>query len=159
MFNIFFKLFFKIVHFENYLNSSLLPCTCYFITWFCLLDVILSHSGLASFCCLDEFLKCWLNGLSASFTWVIIFRETVKFFRYSHCAPCMVIDCFQKRFVIYMQLRQCFSRAKPFRLQQSQKNLILSVFLLFSKKAKGVQKRQNFNIWFQKSQIGNLGPK
>jgi len=30
----------------------------------------------------------------------------------------MVIDFFQKRFLINMQLRQCFSRAKPFRLRK-----------------------------------------
>jgi len=46
----------------------LLLCTCYFSTWFCLLDVILFHSGLASFFSLGDFLNCRLSGLSASFT-------------------------------------------------------------------------------------------
>jgi len=55
----------------------------------------------------------------------------------------MVIDSFQKRFVMYMQLWQCFSRAKPFRQKKSQK------------KRKVFKKRQNFKIWLQKSQIGN----
>jgi len=65
----------------------------------------------------------------------------------------MVIDTRQKRFVMNMQLRQCFSRAKSFQLKKSQ---ILYVFI-FPKKAKGVEKSQNFKIWLKKSQIGNPG--
>jgi len=71
------------------------------------------------------------------------------------CACYMVIDSFQKRFLMNMQLRQCFSRAKPFRLKKSQ---ILPDFVwlfLISKKAKDVQKSQNFKIWPQKTQDGN----
>ena len=65
------KLFFKVAHLENYLNSSLSPCTRYFVTCFCLLDVILSNSCLASFCSLGDFFNYRLSGLSASFTQVI----------------------------------------------------------------------------------------
>jgi len=45
-----------------------------------------------------------------------------------------------------MQLRQCFSRAKLFRLKKSQilSGQILSGFFLFPKKAKGVQKKPNW---------------
>jgi len=39
-----------------------------------------------------------------------------------------------------MQLRQCFARAKRFRLKKARKNEILSGFFI-SKKAKGVQKK------------------
>ena len=76
MFLIFFKLFFNVAHLENYLNSSLSPCTRYFVTWFCLLDVILSGSCLASFCSLGDFLNCRLNGLSASFTLVDVYGKS-----------------------------------------------------------------------------------
>jgi len=38
----------------------------------------------------------------------------------------MVIDSFQKRFVMNMQLRQCFSRAKPFRLKKAKFCLALN---------------------------------
>jgi len=57
----------------------------------------------------------------------------------------MVIDPRHKRFVMNMQLRQGFVRAKPIRLEISQ---IILAFFYF-------QKSQNFKIWFQKIQIGN----
>jgi len=40
--------------------------------------------------------------------------------------PCMVIDSRQKRFVMNMQLRQCFATAKHFRLKNARKGHILS---------------------------------
>jgi len=52
----------------------------------------------------------------------------------------------QKGFVMNMQFRQCFARAKPFRLKKANK-------------AKYVKKSQNFKIWLQKRQIGNPGSK
>ena len=57
------------------------------------------------------------------------------------CACYMVIDSFQKRFLMNMQLRQCFSRAKPFRLKKSQ---ILPDFVwlfLISKKSQRCSKK------------------
>jgi len=45
----------------------------------------------------------------------IIFRVAVLLFS----APYMVIDSREKRFVMNMQLRQCFARAKLFRLKKS----------------------------------------
>jgi len=56
----------------------------------------------------------------------------------------MVTDPRRKRFVMNMQHRQRFARAKPY---------FLAFFIC--KKAKGVPKSQNFKIWLQKSQIGN----
>jgi len=54
----------------------------------------------------------------------------------------MVIDSFHKSFVMNMQLRQCFSRDKPFRLQKS---LILPVFFFyFHKKPKMFKKNPEF---------------
>ena len=55
-----------------------------------------------------------------------------------------------------MQLRQCFSRAKPFRLKKIQ---ILSGIFWIPKKPKVFEKSQKFKIWLQKSQIGNPGAK
>jgi len=52
----------------------------------------------------------------------------------------MVIDPRRKRFLMNMQLRQCFARAKLIRLKISQKKLDFSGFFI-SKKAKGVQKK------------------
>jgi len=59
----------------------------------------------------------------------------------------MVIDTFQKRFVMNMQLKQCFSRTKPFRLEKRQ---ILSSFSWFPKKTKGVQKKPEFQTLVSK---------
>jgi len=42
------------------------------------------------------------------------------------------------------QLRQCFSRAKPFPLKKSQKNPDFVWLFLSPKKAKGVQKKPEF---------------
>jgi len=53
------------------------------------------------------------------------------------CAPCMVIDPRHKRLVMNIQLIQCFDRAKPMRLQISQKKTDFLAFFI-SKKAKGV---------------------
>ena len=74
----------------------------------------------------------------------------------------MVINSFQKRFVMNMQLRQCIPELsfsdwkKPdFVWKKSQ---ILSDFVWlfdFRKKTKMFKKRQNFKIWLQKSQIGD----
>jgi len=56
----------------------------------------------------------------------------------------MVIDSFQKRFVMNMQLRQCFSRAKPFRLKKSQEKPDFVWLFSEIKKAKGIQKKPEF---------------
>jgi len=57
----------------------------------------------------------------------------------------MVIDPPHKRFVMNMQLRQGFARAKPIRLKISQ--IFLAFFIS--------KKTQNFKIWLQKIQIDN----
>jgi len=57
----------------------------------------------------------------------------------------MVIDSFQKRFLMNMQLRQCISKAKPFRLKKEKQKKPDFVWLfLISKNAKGVQKKPEF---------------
>jgi len=54
----------------------------------------------------------------------------------------MVIDSFQKRFLMNMQLRQCFSRAKLFQLKKVKKSQVLSVFFfLISKKSQRCSKK------------------
>jgi len=53
-----------------------------------------------------------------------------------------------------MQLRECFSRSKPFRLK---KNRFCLAFFDFQKKPKVFKKSQNLKIWLQKSHIGNSG--
>jgi len=55
-----------------------------------------------------------------------------------------------------IQLRQCFARAKPFRLKkkQNRKSEILSGFLI-SKKGQWCSKEARIQFWFQKSQISN----
>jgi len=45
----------------------------------------------------------------------------------------MVIDPRRKRFVMKMQLGQCFARAKPIRLKISQKKPYFSDFFYFQK--------------------------
>jgi len=70
------------------------------------------------------------------------------------CGPCMVIDSRKKRLVMNMQLRQCFARAKPFRMKKARFSL---AFFDFQKKPKVFKKSQNFKIWLQKCQIGNPG--
>jgi len=56
-----------------------------------------------------------------------------------------------------IQLRQCFARAKPFRLKkkQNRKSEILSGFLI-SKKDNGVQKKPEFNSGFKKAKLATL---
>ena len=61
--------------------------------------------------------------------------------------PCMVTDSRQKILVVNMQIRQCFARAKPFKLKKRQ---ILSGFFYFQEKPKAFKKRQNFKIWLEK---------
>ena len=70
----------------------------------------------------------------------------------------MVINSFQKRFVINMQLRQCFSRAKPFQLKTSQNEPDFVRLFFSSKKARGVQKKAS-RIWksgFKKAKLATL---
>jgi len=67
----------------------------------------------------------------------------------------MVIDPRRKRFVMNMQLRQCFARAKPIRLKISQ----IFLTFLFPKKPEVFKKSQNLKIWLHKSQIGNPATK
>jgi len=68
----------------------------------------------------------------------------------------MVIDPRRKRFVMNMQLRQCFARAKPIRLKISQKKADFSDILI-SKKAKGVQKKARISkSGFKKSKLATL---
>jgi len=56
----------------------------------------------------------------------------------------MVIDSFQKKLLMNMQLRKCFCKAKPFRLKKSQKKPDSVCFFLISKKAKGILKKPEF---------------
>jgi len=63
----------------------------------------------------------------------------------------MVIDSFQKIFVMNVQLRQCFSGAKSFRLKKARFCL---AFFDSQKKPKVFKKSQKFKIWLQISQIG-----
>jgi len=56
----------------------------------------------------------------------------------------MVIDSRQKRFVMNIQLRECFARAKPLRLKKSQKKSNFVWLFLFPKTAKGVEKKPEF---------------
>jgi len=53
----------------------------------------------------------------------------------------MVLDSFQRRFVMNMQLRQCFFRSKPFLLKKARFCL---AFFDFQKKPKVFKKSQNF---------------
>ena len=55
-------------------------------------------------------------------------------------APCMLMS--EK--VCNEYAAQCFAKAKPFRLKKSQKSQILSGFFRFSKKAKYVEKKSEF---------------
>jgi len=56
----------------------------------------------------------------------------------------MVIDSFQKRFLMNMHLRQCFSRAKPFRLKKIQKKPDFVWLFLISKKSQRCSKIPEF---------------
>jgi len=68
----------------------------------------------------------------------------------------MVIDSFQKsiisfqRFVMSMQLGQCFSRAKPFRMKKSQK------FFDLQKKPKVFKKARISKSGFKKAKLATL---
>ena len=68
----------------------------------------------------------------------------------------MAIHPRRKRFVMnmHMQFRQCFARAKPTQLKISQKKPEFSDFFI-SKKSQWCEKKPEFEIWLQKSQIGN----
>jgi len=54
----------------------------------------------------------------------------------------MAIDSLQKRFIVNMQLKQCFARAKPFPTEKMTDKMWL---FLFSKKAKWFEQSQNFH--------------
>jgi len=58
----------------------------------------------------------------------------------------MVTDSRQKRFVMNMQLRQCFARAKTFRVKKSGKDQILS----------GVKKVRISQSDFKKAKLANM---
>jgi len=68
----------------------------------------------------------------------------------------MVIDSFQKRFVMNMQFRQCFSRAKPFRLKKARKSQILSVFFYFQKSQRCSKKPRILKSGFKKATLATL---
>jgi len=56
-----------------------------------------------------------------------------------------------------MQLRQCFPRAKPFRLKKIQKKPDFVWLFSSPKKAKGVQKRPEFqNLASKKAKLATL---
>jgi len=68
----------------------------------------------------------------------------------------MVIDPRRKRFVMNMQPRQCFARAKPTRLKISQKKPDFSDFFI-SKKSQGVQKKARISKFgFKKAKLATL---
>jgi len=56
---------------------------------------------------------------------------------------------FLEQIFMNMQLRQCFSRAKPFQLKKSQKNPDF-VWLFIAKKAKDVHKRPEKGLALKK---------
>jgi len=72
-------------------------------------------------------------------------------------APCMVIDSCQKKFMMIMQLKQCFVRAKPFPTEKQlgfvwlflifKKNLTPAFW--FSNKPSALKKSQNFKSHWQ----------
>ena len=55
-------------------------------------------------------------------------------------APYMVIDSCQKRFILNLQLRQCFARAKPFTLKKNKKPDFYWYFLFNHKKPSASKK-------------------
>jgi len=55
-----------------------------------------------------------------------------------------------------MQLRQCFDRAKPFRLRKARKNQIFFWLFLFPIKAKGVKKARISKSGFKKAKLATL---
>ena len=67
----------------------------------------------------------------------------------------MVIDSHQKRFIMNTQLRQCFARAKPFRVKKIKKKSQILTGIFDFQKSQLCQKSLNFKIWFQKFQSGN----
>ena len=68
----------------------------------------------------------------------------------------MVIDSVQKRYVMNMQLQQCFSRAKPFWLKKARKSQILSGFFYFQKKRTVLKKARIFKSGFEKAKLATL---
>jgi len=70
--------------------------------------------------------------------------------------PCMHIDTRQNRFVVDMQLRDCFARAKPFRPKKSQKKSDFVWFFLIYKKAKSVEKARISKSGFKKGKLATL---
>jgi len=65
----------------------------------------------------------------------------------------MVLDSFQKSFVMNMQLRQCFSRAKPFRLKKAR--FCLALFD-FQKKPKVLKTARIVKSGFKKATLATL---
>jgi len=69
----------------------------------------------------------------------------------------MVIDFFQKRFVINTQLRQCFSRVKSCRLKKSQKRPdFVWLFFASKKKPKVLKKARISKSDFKKAKLSTL---
>jgi len=58
-------------------------------------------------------------------------------------------------YVMNMQLRQCFARAKPVRMKKRQKKPVFVWHFDFQKSQRCSKGVQNFKFWLQKSQIGN----
>jgi len=67
----------------------------------------------------------------------------------------MIIDSFQKRSVMNMELRHCFSRAKPFPLKRARFCLVFFWFF-FSKKPKVFKKARISKFGFKKSDLATL---
>jgi len=72
------------------------------------------------------------------------------------CAPCMVIDLRRMRFVMNMQLRQCFARAKPIRLKISQKKTYFSGFFISKKNPMGLKKNRISKSGVKKARLATM---
>ena len=69
------------------------------------------------------------------------------------------MDSFQKRFLMDMQLRQCVSRSKPFRLKKSQKKSDFVWLFFISKKSQRCSKKARISKYgFKKAKLATLNP-
>ena len=69
----------------------------------------------------------------------------------------MVIDSFQKRFLMNMQLRQCISKAKPFRLKKkTEKARFCLAFFDFQKCQRCSKKARISEPGFKKAKLATL---
>ena len=72
------------------------------------------------------------------------------------CGPCVVIDPRRKRFVMNMQLRQCFARAKPIRVKISQKKPDFSDIFISKQSQRCSKKSRTSKSGFKKAKLATL---